>query len=338
MSARVLVLGGGGFLGYHAVTEALAAGHEVSVFSRSGRAPVEGVEVVTGDREGDLSALRGREWDAVFDTYNDRADGAPAIRATARLLSGSVGAYGYVSGMSVYAPMGPAVPDETGPVRARGVEPDTDRLQLRSLAKLAGEAAVTEEFDGVALFPRVGIMVGPRSTRMSYWPVRFASALAGETPRRVVLPGDPERPVQYSDARDIAAWCWRMLVDGRGGTYNTVGPCRPDPLRQVLLACLEAAGGGPDDVELVTARDEDALRAQLASVDEEERPLWYPEDQIPQVAIDSAKAAAAGLVFRSARETAADILRWAEEAGERPLLDRFVGQERLILERLAGRG
>ncbi len=49
---------------------------------------------------------------------------------------GSVGAYGYVSGMSVYAPSGPDVPDESGPVRRAGVEPDSDRLQERSLAKL----------------------------------------------------------------------------------------------------------------------------------------------------------------------------------------------------------
>ncbi|MDQ1634947.1 MAG: hypothetical protein QOJ32_1756, partial [Frankiaceae bacterium] len=39
---HLLVLGGGGFLGYAAVTEALAAGHEVTVLSREGKAPVEG--------------------------------------------------------------------------------------------------------------------------------------------------------------------------------------------------------------------------------------------------------------------------------------------------------
>jgi nucleoside-diphosphate-sugar epimerase len=71
------VLGGGGFLGYHAVAEALAAGHEVTVLSRSGKAPVEGVEVLVGDRTGDLSALRGRTWDGVLDTFNDTRDGAP---------------------------------------------------------------------------------------------------------------------------------------------------------------------------------------------------------------------------------------------------------------------
>ena len=87
---RLLVLGGGGFLGYHAVVEAVAAGHEVTVLSRSGSAPVDGVEVLTGDRMGDLSSLRDREWDGVFDTFNDTREGAPAIAETARLLSEAV--------------------------------------------------------------------------------------------------------------------------------------------------------------------------------------------------------------------------------------------------------
>ncbi len=330
---RVLVLGGGGFLGFHAAAEALLAGHEVTVLSRSGEAPMADVEVVTGDRmdPDSLGELRGREWDAAFDTFNDTRPGAPAIATTARLLSGAVGGYAYVSGMSVYAPAGPAVPDETGPVRRAGVEPDTDRLQERSLAKLAGEAAVREGFDGVALFPRVGIMVGPRGRRFNYWPVRIAKALTGELSRTIAVPGDPDRTVQYSDARDISAWSWRMLEQGRGGVFNTVGPCRPDTFAEVLEACRQAAGAGPDDITWAVRPDEDRLRDQLAEVDEEDRPLWYPEDQIPQLAIDSNAAAQAGLVFRPAVETARDILRWATDEGDPSLTDSFEPYESAIL-------
>lgn len=326
---RLLVLGGGGFLGYHAVVEALAAGHEVSVLSRSGSAPVDGVEVLTGDRMGDLSSLRDREWDGAFDTFNDTRPGAPAIAETARLLSGSVAAYAYVSGMSVYAPSGPSVPDESGPVRRAGVEPDTDVLQERSLAKLAGEAAVTEHFDGVALFPRVGIMVGPRTERYTWWPVRIAGAVAGTLPRTVLLPGDPDRAVQYSDARDIARWVLTMLEDGRGGTFNTVGPGRGDTLRTVVAACVAAVDADDSAVELVTVADEGYLRDSLTDVEEEERPLWYPEDQIPQEAIDSSAALAAGLVFRPA----ADTLAWARQAGEAGLTDSFLDREQALLRR-----
>ena len=328
---RLLVLGGGGFLGYHAVTEGLAAGCEVTVFNRSGKPPVAGVEVIAGDRRDDLSGLRGQEWDAVFDTFTDPEPGAPAVRATAELLSGAVGAYGYVSGMSVYAPSGPSRPDESGPVRQAGVEPDTDRLQERSLAKLAGEAAVTELFDGPALFPRVGIMVGPRSTRFTYWPVRIAGAATGRLPRSILVPGDRHRSIQYSDARDIAAWCIWMLAVGHGGTFNTVGPGRPDSLWSVIEACCTAAGVESDDLDFVDMTDEDLLRDRLSEVDEEERPLWYPEDQIPQEAIDSTAAQDAGLRFRPAAMTAADTLHWAEGVGEPALTDSFLGHEQKII-------
>lgn len=328
---RLLVLGGGGFLGYHAVTEGLAADHEVTVFNRTGTPPIDGVEAIAGDRRDDLSGLRGREWDVVFDTFTDTEPGAPAVRATADLLSGAVGAYGYVSGMSVYAPAGPSVPDESGPVRQAGVEPDSDRLQERSLAKLAGEAAVTAAFDGPALFPRVGIMVGPRSTRFSYWPVRIAAAARGEQPRSILVPGDGERSVQYSDARDIAAWAVYMLASGRGGTFNTVGPGRDDSLGSVLEACCTAAEVDPGDLDFVAVPDELLLRDWLTEVDEEERPLWYPEDQIPQRAIDSAAALAAGLRFRPPAMTAADTLAWAEESDEAALTDSFLAHEQAIL-------
>ena len=221
--------------------------------------------------------------------------------------------------MSVYAPTGPDVPDESAPVREAGRE--TDRLQERSLAKLAGEAAVREHFGEHAFFPRVGIMVGPRSTRYTYWPVRLAGALDGTLPRTVLLPGDLDRAVQCSDARSIAAWSVRMLADGRGGTFNVVGPGRPDTLREVLDACVVAAGGSSlSDLDTVVA-PEDLMRRKLLGVDEEERPLWFPEDQIPQLAIDSSKALAAGLTFSTPLELATGTLAWAREAGEAALTD-----------------
>lgn len=305
------MLGGGGFFGHHVVAAARAAGHETTVFTRSGRSPFD-VEVLAGDRTGDLAALRGRSWDAVLDTYTDTPPDVPAVRAAAALLSGSVGIYGYVSGMSVYAPSGPARPDEGAPVRRAGREPDDDPLQARSLAKLAAEAALGEVFDGPVLLPRVGIMVGPRdpSHRFTWWPLRLHRALRGSAPRRVLAPGDPGRAVQYSDARDIARWVVAMLDRRQGGTYNTVGPGRADPLGDVVRACLAAAGGVDGDVELRWT-GEDRLRDLLRGVAEEQRPLWFPEDQIPQAAIDSTAALRAGLAFRPVADTARETLEWA---------------------------
>ena len=331
---QLLVLGGGGFLGHHVVVAAQAAGHEVTVFSRSGSSEVPGVEVLTGDRKDDLAPLKDRTWDAALDTFTDAAPGAPAIRAAAALLSGSGGAYGYVSGMSVNAPGGPAWPDESAPVRRAGVEPDSDPLQERSLAKLAAERVLAEVFDGTVLLPRVGIMVGPRdpTRRFTYGPCRFAAALSARRDRRVLVPGNPARAVQYSDARDVAAWTVAMLAQRRGGVFNVVGPGRRETLAEVLAACLHVAGGRDGDVDPVSV-GEGFLRRQLADVDDEQRPLWYPEDQIPQVGIDSSAALAAGLEFRSAEETARDCLAEASDGGFAGLdVEAFAARERALLD------
>ena len=68
-AVRLLVLGGTKFLGRAAVEAALARGHEVTLFNRGETNPelFPEAEKLRGDRDGDLSALEGREWDAVID-------------------------------------------------------------------------------------------------------------------------------------------------------------------------------------------------------------------------------------------------------------------------------
>ncbi len=308
----LLVLGGGGFLGYHVVAEATSAGHNVTTFNREGKSELDGAEALQGDRTGDLSALEGRTWDAVLDTFSD----PDAVTRTAKLLSDQVGAYGYISGVSNYHPDGPDVVDEDAPLRRD--DGRDDPLQARSLKKLACERTLEQHFSGDLLVARVGIMVGPRdpTDRFTWWPVRFLRALReGQT--RVLAPGDPRRTVQFTDARDLAAWLVRSLGESLAGTYNTVGPGREERLEDVLSACLKAAqdvAGASGDAELVWAEDA-FLRDQLGNVEEEARPLWFPEDQIPFREVDSAKALAHGLHFRSTYDTAKETLRWRLEQG-----------------------
>lgn len=161
-------------------------------------------------------------------------------------------------------------------------------------------------------------MVGPHdpTDRFTWWPLRLVRALGGETP--VLAPGDPHRAVQFTDARDLAAWTVRALGSAGPltGTFNAVGPGRREGLREVLAACLEAArevSGASGDPELVWAA-EDFLSERLAEVEEEARPLWFPEPQIPFSAVDSSRALAAGLQFRPSFETARDTLLWRNQA------------------------
>ncbi len=104
-----------------------------------------------------------------------------------------------------------------------------------------------------------------------------------------------------------------MLDSASPGIFNTVGPGRDVTLAQVLEACRRVAeeeAGGEAGETRVTWAEEQFLRDSLTGVTEEERPLWFPEDQIPFESVDSSKALAAGLSFRSIEETARDTLEW----------------------------
>jgi 2'-hydroxyisoflavone reductase len=97
-----------------------------------------------------------------------------------------------------------------------------------------------------------------------------------------------------------------------------VGPGRAQPLSAVLDACLRAAGGAPGDVDWVWV-GERYLRENLGDVEEEQRPLWFPEDQIPQDAINASSAITQGLRFRPPEETARDVLAQLRAEGRTEL-------------------
>src|SRR3954464_6936698 len=94
---RILILGGTIFLGRHVAAEALARGHELTLFTRGlhGADLFPEAEHVRGDRA-DLSPLQGGSWDAIVDTSGcGRGPGA----APADLAAGH---YVVVSTINVY--------------------------------------------------------------------------------------------------------------------------------------------------------------------------------------------------------------------------------------------
>src|SRR5271165_6309121 len=117
---RLLILGGTVFLGRHLVDAALAQGHEVTLFNR-GQQNAElfpTLEKLRGDRDGGLSALHGRHWDAVIDTsgYVPRL-----VRDAATTLADAVEHYTFISTISVFADVQTPGVDEHG---ALGTLPD----------------------------------------------------------------------------------------------------------------------------------------------------------------------------------------------------------------------
>jgi 2'-hydroxyisoflavone reductase len=104
---RLVVIGGTHFVGRAMVEDAVARGHEVTVFHRGPAEPAgfPEVEHLHGDRDGGLDPLRTRTWDAAIDTcgYVPRV-----VRDSAQLLADAVGIYVFVSTLSVYPDDAPA--------------------------------------------------------------------------------------------------------------------------------------------------------------------------------------------------------------------------------------
>ena len=280
---RVLVLGGTRFLGRALVDAALEQGHEPTLFNRGQTAPelFPEVEKLRGDRSSDLSALEGREWDAVLDVAAYMPDDA---RRAAETLHGNVERYVFVSSISVYAdqsvsPVEGAAVEELAP----GQEADDDP-ELYGARKAACERIVEEAFGDAAFVVRPGLIVGPHDPtgRFTYWPHRVARG--GE----VLAPGSPDDQVQFIDVRDLAAWIVQATASGVGGTFNATG--EPMPLRR---RCSRSAAQSPAATRPSRGSTSDRLLAEEVGP-WMELPLWLPLAEyagIQQASVERARAA-----------------------------------------------
>ena len=307
----LLILGGTGFLGRHLVEAALEGGHRITIFNRglSGPGLFPEVEKIEGDREGDLSVLLGRRWDAVIDTcgYVPRV-----VSASAGLLAGAVDHYTFVSSISVYSDDLAAGADEEAPVREL-LDPTLEEVTGETYGGLKAlcERAAEEMMPDRVLNVRPGLISGPHdpTDRFTYWPRRIAAG--GE----VLAPDHRERKVQYIDVRDLAAWIVRMSAEHRTGTYNATGPDYELEMGRLLEKCEAVGGAGAEAVWV----SEDFLEEKGVEPFTE-LPLWLPREYAAMQTIDCGKAIEAGLTFRPLSETIEDVLGWdrATKAGREP--------------------
>lgn len=233
------------------MTDALAEGLAVTLFhrGRTGAGLFPGVPRRTGDRDtGDYAALAEGAWDAVVDVsgYVPRHVGQ-AMDA----LGDRVGRYLFVSSHAVYARegVGPGS-DETTPRRApvRHTE-DLDDTTYGPL-KVACEDDVLARYGDRAAIVRPGKVAGPHDPQdtFTYWVRRAARG------GRVALPGRPEQPTQVVDSRDLARLVVRLVVGGRSGAFNAVGPAEPTTLGELVTTCARVAGSQADEEKLLTSR------------------------------------------------------------------------------------
>jgi nucleoside-diphosphate-sugar epimerase len=299
-SINLLVLGGTGFIGPHLVRLAVSRGHKVTIFTRGRRNPElpEGIERLTGDRNGDLKALEGKRWDAVVD---DSATNPDWVKLSTDLLKDAVGRYLFTSSTGVYYPYLKRGLDESDPLHYEAADPN-DGSETYAVNKARCERTVLETFGGDrGTVVRPSYIVGPGDTtdRFPYWPVRFAQG--GE----ILCPGRAEDPVQLIDVRDLTALMLRLVEQGRSGIYNAVGPKTPMTSREFYRAARKTLNRA---ATLTYIEDYAFLKAHGIEYSIPWGMLEGNDDGM--MSIRNERALAAGLTITPLDRTLRDTLAW----------------------------
>jgi 2'-hydroxyisoflavone reductase len=330
---KILILGGTQFVGRHLVAEALNRGHQVTLFNRghTNRDLFPQAEKLIGDRDGGLDALLGRKWDVAVDVsgYVPRI-----VRASAELLRDSVARYLFVTTGSVYDASKMVTGDESSPLVAPP-SPPTEEWNGPAYGglKVLCEDVVREVFPGRHLMMRLGIVAGPydHTDRVTYWVTR--AARGGE----MLAVGAPSRPVQFIDARDLAAFAVHGAEAGTTGTFNVVRD--PAPWQALLDAARTVSGS---DARYTWINDLKFLQdnVDMRSLPFGVVPMALPPELDAMFKRDNARARAAGLTLRSLEETARDILAWdrSRPAGDPRAAGLTPEQERELLRKWHARG
>lgn len=303
---RILVLGGTSFVGRAIVEDALRTGAEVTLFGRGKTGAELFPELIRliGDRDtGDYGALRSDRWDAVVDVsgYVPRHVGQ-AMDA----LGDRAGRYLFISSHAVYQLAGvePGSAEDTPrrpPVR------DTEELDDDTYGplKVACEDDVVARYGSGATIVRPGKVAGPHDPQdgLTYWVRRAARG------GRVVLPADPEQPVQVIDVRDLARLVVQLLADDRTGAFHAVGPAEPVTLGGLIETCARVA----------------CTQVEIVPVPPDQAPSLFPlvKTNWPSQQRSPARARAAGMPATSLAVTAADVLAWDRQRGEPPMTCGF---------------
>ena len=318
---HILVIGGTRFVGRHIVEAALAHGHQVTLLHRggSGDDPFPQCEHVHVDRDGDLSVLADRGFDAVVDVsaYVPRQ-----VHALADALGERAGRYLFISTVSVYDLPAHQPFAEDGALTAPPGDAATEEVTEQTYGglKVLCEQAASERFGQRLTVVRPTYVVGPfdYTHRFTYWVERLARG--GE----VLAPAPADAWLQIIDARDQGAFVVRLLEDDVDGTFHTVWPGVSGATFGQVLA--EVAAAVAPEGTTITYVDPQFLHDH--GVDGQALPLWDDEEVESGAPALPDAALGAGLSPRPVGQTARELL--AAETAD-PTTDEYgvgLGPER----------
>jgi len=328
---RILIIGGTRFVGRHVSEAALAAGHELTVLHRSSPDPglLPEAEHLLADRDGDLSVLGGRSFDATVDVC---AYWPRQVRSLAEALGDRGGHHVYISSVSAYADTDRAGGDESLPLATldSGQDPDTAPMTEQTygpLKALAEQAAVDAYGADAVAIVRPTYVVGPYDPtgRFTWWVDRI------DRGGRVLCPGPAGSPMQLIDGRDQGAWIVGLVESGTAGAFHPCTPAPPWGFTDMIDAIAKAIGA---DVEPVWV-DAEALRAE--GIDGGDIPLWSEGVDEYVLALDSSAALRTGLTPRPLADTIRDTQAWiATTDWRRDGVGLDPDREADLLQRLGG--
>ncbi len=291
-------------MGRAIVDAAVQAGHQVTTLNRgqTGADPL-GVTLLRGDRTDHQTLadlLHGHTWDMVFDTWS----GAPIHATTAaQLLADRSHHYVYVSSRSVYSSPLAVGADESHPVVQ--ADPLSEASDDYAVAKRGSEMGILDVFPN-ALLARAGLILGPREDvgRLPWWLRRVARG------GPVLAPGPMSRPLQYVDARDLAAWVLACAQERVGGAFNTVSQSGFATMGSLLKAAHTVT---KSDATFVWLTPEEIESAGVQPWTE--LPIWLPPDHEAGGLhdCDVSAAVSAGLRCRPLLETVVDTWNWLSD-------------------------
>ena len=296
----ILILGGTGFIGPHLVQHALDRGHRLTLFNR-GRTNTHlfpDVEKLVGDRNGDLTALEGRCFDAVIDNSGYTPQ---QVSLSVELLKNACDQYLFTSTRAVYTDFTQAVMDEDAPFGPRDIpESEWDGYGPN---KVLAERIVQSAFGARTLIARPPVIVGPgdRTDRFTYWVDRIDDG--GD----ILVQGDYDDPVQFVDVRDLSEFYVHLLENSTAGIFNTEAP-GSELTTAGLVHGINAITSTPSTFHWV---DWDFL-LDAGEVPQGTLAFWQPPRgrYLNYGRMDNSRAIEKGLRFRPLADIARDTLEW----------------------------
>jgi 2'-hydroxyisoflavone reductase len=299
---RILIVGGTSFVGRGVAWAALNAGHEVTVINR-GQTPSDLPESVTrlvGDRRGDMSALDGLTFDVTVDAIAFRPVDVDVLAAA---LGTRGGHHIQISSVSAYEdPPSEGATEETATLwNDTELAPDAEVTgETYGPLKAACERSAEEHFGEQLSIVRPTFVIGSHDAtlRFPYWVERLRRG------GNVAVPGPRDNALQYIDARDLGEFVVTIATTTTLGVFHAVGPYPPGRFFDVIQQISDKVA--PNDTRLVEISPRHIKSHHL----ETRFPLWSGSSSETALAVDPAKAVAAGLTFRDLADSVEDVIEW----------------------------